>query len=477
MFRTTMREFLAKESSDFSIELFERHGVRQLARKALDRFDRWEQRDCPLGALLVVWIVVALTLHRTKSYPNILTTMLGLLREQEPELSLRAVKANSICAARARVGFEPLEDLFHRLARRIEPSPSFLGLRTWGVDGVRFTVPDTPENEWAFGRTASSRGTPAFPQVLGIALVDTQAHRVRDIVFTDCRDAERPGCEQMLHRLRKGDLLFIDRGFASTELFEKCMNTGANFVARISAGWKPTHVGWLGKGDSLVVVEAWASIRGHDGKQGKRRQICLALRMIEFQIKPGKPVRLLTDLLDSVKYPARALALGYHERWETELSYDEMKTHFASVTHGALHTVFRSKTPEGVLQEAYGMMIAYNLVREVIVEAAEAHHIPAREISFVEAVEVIKEAMPRFERAVHTGTSQEERQALVHQLLQDIANVRLKRPRRKRVYDRVVKVKMSNFKLKRPQHGQELRDLQADLWLGRRKAPDQQPCA
>lgn len=123
------------------------------------------------------------------------------------------------------------------------------------------------------------------------------------------------------------------------------------------------------------------------------------------------------------------------------------------------------------------MMIAYNLVREVIVEAAEAHDIPAREISFVEALEVIREAMPRFERAIHTSASSKQRQDLVHQLLQDIADVRLTRPRRKRVYDRVVKQKMSSFKLKRQQHGQELRDFEADLRMGRRRALDQQPCA
>ena len=476
MLRTTMHDFLTKGSSDFSIELFERRGFRELAREALDKAERWEERKCPLGALFVTWIVVALTLHRTKSYPHILTAMLGLMREAEPELSLRAVKPNSICSARARPGYEPLEDLFHRHAERIIPKPSFLGFRTWGADGVRFTVPDTHLNEWAFGRPSTSRGEAAFPQLLAIALVDTQGHRVRDVVFTDCRSGERPGCEEMLHRLGEDDLLFLDRGFASTRLFEKCMGAGAHFVGRISASWKPTHLRSPGEGDSLVRVEAWEPVPGSvrvKGKRGERRHISLTLRMIEFEIKSGKSVRLLTDLLDPVMYPARTLALGYHERWETELSFDEIKTHLATVTHGTLHTTFRSKTPEGVLQEAYGMMIAYNLIRDVIAEAAETRDIPAREISFVEALEVVKEALPRFERAVHTQAPQQERERLVHQLLDDIAAVRLDRPRRKRVYDRAVKVKMSNFKLKRPQHGQQLRDFPAELRMGGCRAPDQ----
>jgi hypothetical protein len=357
------------------------------------------------------------------------------------------------------------------------PKASFLGFRTNGIDGVRFTVPNTPLNEWAFRRPDASRGSAAFPQVLAIALVDTQGHRVRDVAFTDCRDGERHGGVTVLHRLRKGDLVFIDRGFAAAWFFRRITATGANFVCRIPANWKPEHIRWLGKGDSIVRVQAMEDIPGSINKSGtgpKQRSITLTLRMIEYEIEPGKPVRILTDLLDPVKYPARELALGYHERWENELTYDELKTHLATVTHGTLHTVFRSKTPEGVLQEAYGMMLGYNLTRGIIAEAAEAHDIPAREISFVEALEVIKEALPRFERAVHTGSTRQERERVAQQLLDDIAAVRLDRPRRKRVYDRVVKQKMSNFKLKRPGHGQKLRDFRADLRMGCQVARDQE---
>lgn len=473
MFRTTMHEFLAKESPNFSIELFERRSFRKLICKALNKAQRFEQRECPLGAVFVTWIVLALSLHRSKSYPNILTALLGLMREIEPELSLRAVKPNSICDARARLGWEPMEDLFHRHAQRIAPKPSFLGLRTFGIDGVRFLIPDTPLNEWAFGRPDASRGTAAFPQMLGVALVDTQSHMVKDIVFGDCNNAERPGCERLLHHLRRGDLGFIDRGLSAVWLFARWMRTGANFVGRISSTWKPEHFRWLGKGDSLVRVHGPEDIPGtikESGKGPKQREVTLTLRLIEFEIEPGRPIRLLTDLLDPVKYPARKLALGYHERWETELTYDEVKTHFATVTHGMLHTVLRSKTPEGVLQEAYGMITAYNLVREVIADAAQAHEIPAREISFVESLEVIKEALPKFQRAAQSKTPRTERRRLMRQLFEDIAATRLTRPRRKRVYSRVVKTKMSNFKLKRAQHGQEIRDFQADLRLGHRAA-------
>ena len=125
----------------------------------------------------------------------------------------------------------------------------------------------------------------------------------------------------------------------------------------------------------------------------------LTLRMIEYKIGENERVRILTDLIDPIAYPARELAVLYHSRWEIELSYDELKTHLATVSHGTLHTVFRSKTPDGVRQEAYGLFVAYNLIRALMQEAGEKYDIPPLEISFVETLHVVRNAIPDFERA------------------------------------------------------------------------------
>jgi len=163
-------------------------------------------------------------------------------------------------------------------------------------------------------------------------------------------------------------------------------------------------------------------------------------------------------LLNPEVYPALELANLYHQRWENELSHDELKTHLVTVNHGTLDTDFRSKTPDSVLQEAYGMLIAYNLIRGLMVEAGALHHISPLQISFVGTLEVIKSSMPQFEAASLL------RQAfLTKRLLNDIAESLIDRPRRKRVYPRKVKVKMSSYHLKRPGDKGERRDLQAEL--------------
>jgi hypothetical protein len=259
------------------------------------------------------------------------------------------------------------------------------------------------------------------------------------------------------------DLLMMDRGFAAVWLFSVIIARKIHFLARISDSWKPKIVEVLGPGDYLVQVRGPAMNAREAKKQkpeGGVKEIVLTLRMIEYQIGDGERVRLLTDLLGPVSYPALDLAQGYHLRWEGELCYDEIKTHLATVNQGKLHTVLRSKSPDGVLQEAYGLFAAYNLVRTLMLEAAQEHDVPPLEISFTEALLVIQNALPEFERA---GAADFPR--LMRALLADIAGCRLDRPRRPRRFPRVIKVKMSNWKLKRPEHRQELVNFAQELKL------------
>lgn len=410
-----------------------------------------------------------MTLHRSLSIKNVLRKLFDLMREIDPDLSLVAVTPEAVCKARNRLGIEPMDVLFNSLAGEVKPAPCFLGLRPWGYDGVRFTLPDTPENEKEFARPKASRGKAAFPQMLAVALVDTETRQVRDFSMGRCTDSERALARKFLKHLGPEDLVMMDRGCSSVGQFAAFTSTGAHVLGRISSNWKPRKIRRLSDGSWLVEVMGYddtlkkrsKKVRQkvqkalRDRRRGKRRKkkklaslprprIVLQMRMIEYRIARGEKCRLLTDLLDPVQYPARELALGYHRRWECELAYDELKTHLATVTHGTLHTVFRSKTPDGVRQEAFGTFIAYNLVRRLIAEAGEAHGVPPLDISFVEALEVIKMAAPRFERA-----SKRQRAILFEGLLQDLADCRNKRPRRPRRNRREVKIKMTKFPLKR----------------------------
>lgn len=475
MLSTTMHRLLANASDSIGPAIFEGQGFRRHVERALDETGRRERRRRGLPAATVVLFVVFMSLYRASGIRNVLKELISLAREQFPALGLRSVTPEAVCHARARLGVEPVKAVFEGMAAEIVVEPSFRGLRVWGYDGVRFTVPDTKANEREFRRPAASRGRAAFPQLMGVALVETSTRQVRDVAFGSCRSSERALALQFLRHVGPGDLLLMDRGCSSAVQFEAFTKVGCHVMGRISAGWKPEFLRQLGPGDHLVRVHAHEtreakkrSGRRRSGQGSRRpkarkpvaprRKITLKMRMIEYVIGSGSPVRLLTSLLDPRKFPARALALEYHQRWECELAYDEIKTHLVTVTHGTLHTVFRSKTPQGVLQEAYGTFLAYNLIRSLIVEAGRVHGVPPLEISFVDTLEVVKREAHGLEAA-----PKRKRPALVQRLLQDIAECRNPRPRRHRANPRVVKVKMSNFKLKRRGHRQRTVDFPARL--------------
>lgn len=483
MLSTTMHQVLANTSDKFTPAVFSHLGFLEKAAAALDQSGKWEKRKRALGALVRVTLVVFLPLYRSLSIQNVLKKVLNLLREIEPKLSLVAVTPEAVCHGRKRLGVEPLALLFKSFAAEVRPAASFLGLRTWGYDGVRFTLPDTPANVEAFGRPKASRGKAAFPQMLAVALVSTQTREVRDVAFGRCTDSERELARQFVPHLGPDDLVMKDRGCSSVAQFAAFMNKGIHVLGRISKSWKPKKLRQLSDGSWLVQVEGdddvaikkakearqrrkKAGTVRRKGKGGRRkrspnntsRRIVLQMRMIEYQVNGKKKCRLLTDLLDPDKYPALELAREYHRRWECELTYDELKTHLATVTHGTLHTVFRSKTADGVRQETYATFITYNILRRLMVEAGEAHRVSPLEISFVGTVQAIKDAAPRFEAA-----SSRRREFLIRQLLEDIADCRNKRPRRPRWNPREVKIKMSNSPLKRRRGRGKCIDFAADL--------------
>lgn len=451
MKRNSVHGLMARVSPQAVPDVFAAHGVTKAICEVLKNTGKHSKKKCPMNAILVVWLVVAMNLHRALSVPDVLKEITKRLRKKVPRLSLRPVTKEAPVKARKRLGSLPLKELFEMLSQRVDPEPSFHGLCTWGADGVRFTMPDTPENEGEFGRPEASRGKSAFPQMLGVALVDTVSRQIRDAVLGHHKGSERAGCVSLLKHLGPLDLLLLDRGFPSVEFFDACSTQATHFLARLGSNWKPKLLRRLGKGDSLVEVSGKVLLP-EQWRNGRRRyrKVVLILRLVEYRIRGRKPGRLITNLLDPKKYPAMELVVLYHERWECELAYDEVKTHLVSTAGGSLDTTFRSKSPDGVLQEAYGMLVAYNLVRELMAEAARVHHLDPERISFVEALTVIRMAAREL-----VGADLRAQRRLTRQLLADIADCKLSRSRRKRSCPRAVKIKMTKFPLKRTHHHEE----------------------
>jgi len=455
---STIRQTLSYAADNLGLQVLETEQYKRFVCLALDQSGRWHQRDCPLKAPLMMWVVFALMLFRSASIANVLKMLIQQFRLGFPNLSLKAITPEAVVHARERLGVEPMRIFFEAHAREFEPITLFHGHRVVGTDGSSFNVPDTQANEVHFGRPKASRGETAYPQMKKVSLVETSTRWILDMVFLRCDGSERDGVLKLLARLLKNDLLLMDRGISAVWLFAECRRRSIHVLGRIASSWKPHIIKRLGPGDFLVLVKGKVP---NELRRNKKATVKMKLRMIEYKIGGNETVRLLTSLRDPVEYPAIELATCYHARWECELSYDEIKNHLACVASSAQELVFRSKTPEGVLQEAYALIALYNMIRGLMAEAGRLHDVNPLEISFVETVQVIKDTTPRLQAAA----TEELSTAILQQMLKDIAECRNSRPRRPRQNPRVVRRKMSKFKLKRKGCRQKILDIEQDLKL------------
>jgi hypothetical protein len=336
------------------------------------------------------------------------------------------------------------------------------------ADGSILSIPDTPANEARFGRPKASPGETAYPQLKAITITETSTRQIRAVVFKPYNFSERDAVQEMLDYLVKGDLLLTDRGISAAWLFGECQERSIHFLGRITSSWEPQFIKSLGIGDSLVTVEGAIPKKFRKSMNGKKAKasVKMTLRMIEYKIGQSEKIRLLTDLLSPGEYPAIELVKLYHDRWECEIAYDEIKNHLASKASGTQDLVFRSKSPDGVLQEAYALVGMYNMIRGIMVEAGELNNIDPLEISFVDTVQVIKETTLHFQVAA----TDQQRSIIYRQLLKDIVECQNPRPRSERQYPRAVKRKKNKYNSRAKDYCQKITKFEAEIEMVERKS-------
>jgi hypothetical protein len=331
-------------------------------------------------------------------------------------------------------------DVCHPLATPNTCDAYLFGLRLMAVDGTVEDVADTPANASYFGRQTGLRGDSAFPQMRCVYLCECGTHAICDAGVWPYQISERKGGLRVLRSVGADMLVMWDRGFHSFDMCARCSKQKAAFLGRVPSFVRFTPISRLPDGSYL------ASIRPSEYKRRKAGE-CLLVRVIEYTIHDpartghGLRHRLVTSLLDPVRYPAHDLAVAYHERWEVEITIDEADTH----QRQALRP-FRSRTPLGVLQEFYGLLLAHYLIRATMHEAAILAEVAPDRLSFVHSVRILRSAaFPA--QIVASKQSADGYQQLLH----DIGQARLPQ-RDNRINPRVVKRKMSNFALKREEH-------------------------
>lgn len=403
-----------------------------------------EQRRRKLPAELTLLFVVVMNLFPRDGLHQVLIKLFRGLRFIWPDPDFVTATKGAICKARYRLGTRPAVELFHRVCQPMATEATrgaFLGnLRLMAVDGTTEDVADTRENERVFGRHQTDRGASAFPQVLGIYLVECGTHAIVDAGFWPCHASERKGGLRLLRSVVAGMLLMWDCGFHSYKMARCTRARSAHFLGRVSSTPRLKPIRRLSDGSYLAYLHPDAHGRSTHGQQ-------LLVRVIEYTLDDpalvgyGERHRLVTSLLNSVRYPAVQLVCTYHERWEWELAVDEIDTH-----QRLLRQPLRSEKPVGVIQELYGLLIAHYAVRKLMHEAALKADLDPDRLSFSNAVRIIGDAIPEFQMVVP-----EQRTALYQRLLVDIARHRSP-PRANRINPRVVKRKMSKYPLKRAEH-------------------------
>jgi hypothetical protein len=362
-------------------------------KSVLEATGRSSRRQRELPAHVVVYYVIALALYMHSSYREVLRGLLeGIQWLLNPTARIKVTGKSGISQARTRLGVEPVKQLHDQIVCPIATQATkgawYRGWRVVSLDGSTLDVADEQVNDAAFGRPVAQRGKSAFPQIRFVSLVENGTHVLFGTQMAGYGTSEMTLAKGVLPRLGQGMLCLADRYFFSFELWRQARGTGSELLWRIRKNLRLPCEQRLPDGSYLSRI--------YPSQEDRRRNTNgVVVRVIDYQLEGvagAEPMyRLVTTILDPEKAPAPDLAALYHERWEIETALDELKTHL----RGA-RIVLRSKRPDLVRQEFYGLLMAHFAIRGLMHEAAlKADEDPDR-LSFIHAVRVIRRKLTSF---------------------------------------------------------------------------------
>jgi Insertion element 4 transposase N-terminal/Transposase DDE domain len=360
-------------------------------RQILAETGRASERERDLPAQVMVYYAIALALYMGSSTREVLRCLLEGLRWLWGAEAVKVAGKSGISQARSRLGEAPLRRLYEAvvqpIATRATRGAWYRGWRLASLDGSCLDVADTADNA-EFGGPGASRGESAFPQLRFVALVENGTHVLFGARLGCYADGETTLARAVLAALRPGMLCLADRQFFGYALWQAAASAGAALLWRGKHNLRLPREAVLADGSYLTTIYP-------SDKDRRHRSGGIRVRVVEYRlagIAEAEPLyRLLTTLLDPAQAPAAELAALYHERWEIEGALAELKTQL----RGA-RVVLRSKTPELVRQEVWGLLLAHFAVRGLMHEAAlKADEDPDR-LSFSHAVRVVRRKVPLF---------------------------------------------------------------------------------
>ncbi len=353
-----------KMCQQVSFTVFEKIYPQELIEEQLSLHDAWEERERALNMVIIMHLLLAAALWTRLALPRVLERLARPLHVLGLPLRAMQVKGSAISYRREQLGLAPVQGLFARCCRPM-CTPATIGAYRFGkrlmaLDGTMQDVPDTQANAAAFARPSNQYGQGPFPQIRLLALSEGGSHAIVDATISDHTQAERRLAEQLLPSLEPDMFLLHDAQFPGLRFWQAIRARRAHVMGPLPSHHLPTYLRQLSDGSYLAVYVP--------SKQQEQEGIKpLLVRVIEYHItdarlgEPDQLYRLATTWLNPRTAPALELIDCYHERWEVEVVLDEIKTH-----QRLQQPVLRSRTPDGVRQEVYALLLAHYAVRVLI---------------------------------------------------------------------------------------------------------------
>jgi hypothetical protein len=344
---------------------------------------------------LTLWAFLAQVVSDQKSCVAAVARVLVLLAILGRKLCHAGTGA--YCKARAKLPERFLQRLACDVGRQLEdetpPAWRWHGHRVLLADGSTLSMPDTPANQKAYPQSRSQKPGVGFPLLRWVALVGLASGAVLASAFGPWRGkqtGETALFRTLLESLRPGDVLVADRYYCSYWIVALALARGVHVVFRKH---QLRHTDFrtgrrLGRDDHLVTWRkpkrpAWMEQAAYEALPAT-----LTLREVRCQIaKPGCRVRelvVITTFLDPAAYPIANILDLYHDRWQVEIDLRSIKTQMKM-------EILRCQTPERVRKEIWAHLLAYNLVRKVMAQAAQEHGTTPRQLSFAGAMQTLNE--------------------------------------------------------------------------------------
>lgn len=390
------------------------------------------KRRLPVEAVL--WTVIGMSLFRRESVWNIASNMDIVLPGKKP-----LVAPSAVVQGRQRLGAEAVEQVFKMMAMHWYHHHQFEtwnGLNLLGVDGVVWRTEDTEDNRNQFGSASTQFGDTSYPQIRMVCQMELTSHQLINSVFDGYKTNEMALAESLVATTPDHSLTLFDKGFYSLGLLHRWTNTGQqrHWLIPLKKSTKYEVIKQYSKHDQLVRLTSTPQSR----KKFADLPDTVEARLISKNIK-GKQVVILTSMTDVLRFPANDIVDLYSQRWEIELGYREMKQTLLNSEY-----TLRSKRPDMIEQELWGLLLAYNLIRSVMTAAAKKKGILPNQLSFSGCSSTIV-AFLSTQRLLSPG----KLPVLYDNLLDKLCMYELPLRREDRHYPRWVKQKLSKYPSKR----------------------------